>query len=232
MFARDIMMTNVVTVKPHTSVTAIARLLIDREISGVPVIDDKIHLVGIVSEGDLVHRVKGDHELPRPWWVKLFGDIDDTPHEYMKLHGRTAADVMTRVVLTVTENTSISEIVQIFEKKRIKRVPVVHPNGRLAGIVSRADVIQGLAAPREIRLAQISATDYEIRNKVYDQVSGHPWVNALTLAMVVNDGVVHLWGSVGSDDARTAVEIAAENVPGVRWVENNLGIRRYPPSAA
>ena len=232
MFARDIMTTNVVTVKPRTSVVAIARLLIDRGISGVPVTDDKNNLVGIVSEADLVHRVKGDHELPRRWWAKLFGDIDDTPREYIKLHGRTAADVMTSVVTTVTENTSISEIVDILEKKWIKRVVVLHPDGRLAGIVSRADVLQAIAAHRKTPLAQISATDTDIREKVYAQLKEHPWVSKMTMDVIVNDGVVLLWGFVGSDEARKAVELAAENVAGVRRVENNLGVRHYPLSAA
>ena len=119
MFAKDIMTTNVITVGPDEPVADIARLLIERGISAVPVVDVDGTLHGIVSEGDLVHRIRGDHELPRSWWLSLLGDPKDTPQEYLKSHGKTAADVMTADVISVTEFTAVSEIAETLETKRI-----------------------------------------------------------------------------------------------------------------
>lgn len=228
MFAKDIMTTNVITVTPEAPVAEIAKLLIDRRISAAPVVDGGNKLIGIVSEGDLVHRIRGDHELPRSWWLTLVGDPADVPSEYIKFHGSTAKDVMTENVQTVTEFTSIAEIAEVLESNKIKRVPVVK-DGILVGIVSRANIIQVLIAKGEEDLPKVNASDQEIRAKLLQELDQHAWASTATMNVVVDDGVVRFWGFVESDDAREALKLAAENVPGVKSVESNLGVSAAPP---
>ena len=228
MFAKDIMTTNVITVGPDEPVADIARLLIERGISAVPVVGVDGTLHGIVSEGDLVHRVLGDHELPRSWWLSLLGDPKDTPQEYLKSHGKTAADVMTADVIAVTGFTAVSEIAETLETKRIKRVPVVE-DGKLKGIVSRANIIQALVAVKETGLPETDASDQEIREAVMAEFDRHAWSGSSTINVVVKDGVVRLWGLVGSEDARKAVHLAAESIDGVKSIEDNLSVADRVP---
>ncbi|MBT3989337.1 MAG: CBS domain-containing protein [Rhodospirillaceae bacterium] len=227
MFAKDIMTLNVITVGPDTPINEIAKLLIERRISAAPVVDEGNILIGIVSEGDLVHRIRGDHELPRSWWLSLIGDPNDEPQEYIRSHGKTAKDVMTKDVETISEFTSISEIAETLEAKKIKRVPVVD-DGKLVGIVSRANLIQALVAHKETGLPKTSTSDQEIRETLMTEFNNHAWATNATLNVVVNDGVVRYWGFVESEVAKEALQLAAENVPGVVSVESNLGISAAP----
>ncbi len=227
MFAKDIMTVNVITVDPDTPINEVAKLLIERRISAAPVVDGDNKLIGIVSEGDLVHRVRGDHQGNRSWWLSLIGDPQDEPQEYIRSHGKTAKDVMTKDVVTITEFTSVSEIAETLEVKRIKRVPVVD-NGRLVGIVSRANIIQALVAQKDAGLPNVLPSDQEIREELMKEFNTHAWASSATINVVVNEGVVRYWGFVESEDAKDALRLAAENVPGVKSVESNLGISATP----
>tara|TARA_B100000315_G_scaffold260597_1_gene323322 strand:+ start:10992 stop:11687 length:696 start_codon:yes stop_codon:yes gene_type:complete len=227
MFAKDIMTVNVITVDPDTPINEVAKLLIERRISAVPVVDGENKLVGIASEGDLVHRIRGDHQGPRSWWLSLIGDPQDEPQEYIRSHGKTAKDVMTKDVETISEFTSVSEIAEILEVKRIKRVPVVD-DGKLVGIVSRANIIQALVAQKDAGMPKVLPSDQEIRDQLMKEFNTHAWANSATINVVVNEGVVRYWGFVDSQDAKDALRLAAENVPGVKKVESNLGISATP----
>ena len=153
MRAMDVMTTNVITVSPDTSVQEVAKILSERSISGVPVVDAQNRLVGIVSEGDLLHRVEmGTDRRPdrrtgrrRSWWLDTVGSDEELARAYVKSHGRTARDVMTSEVTSVSETTELADIANLLETKRIKRVPVVR-DGKLVGIVSRANLVRALAA--------------------------------------------------------------------------------------
>ena len=228
MRAKDIMTTNVITVGPDEPVADIARLLMERAISGVPVVDVDGSLLGIVSEGDLVHRVLGDEAAPRAWWLKLLGDPKDTPGEYVKSHGRTASDVMTAKPVTVGEDATVAEIAEVLETMRIKRVPVVE-GGRLVGIVSRANILQALVGAKDTGLPAMAADDQKIRNSVLDALGEHSWGGTATMNVVVNKGAVQLWGSVESEDAKKAVVMAAEAVPGVTSVESTIAVVKRMP---
>ncbi|MAF49916.1 MAG: CBS domain-containing protein [Rhodospirillales bacterium] len=228
MFAKDIMTTNVITAAPEQTVADVAKLLIDRRISAVPVVDGEGNLLGIVSEGDLVHRVMGDIEAPRSWWLTILGDPSDIPDEYVKLHGTTAGDVMTKDVITAPSFTPVASIAEMLEGKHIKRVPIVD-EGKLVGIVSRANVIQALIAQASETTKEVSKSDQDIRQNLLDEFSNHAWSSASTFNVVVSDGVVRYWGFVESDSAKEAMRIAAENIPGVKSVESNLGVAARPP---
>jgi CBS domain-containing protein len=222
MRAKDVMTSPVVTVTPDATVQEIAKLLIERGISAVPVIDQGGRVIGIVSEGDLMRRVEGAAERHRSWWLRLFSDATTDAAEYVKSHGRRAADVMTRDVVTVGEDTPLHEIAALLEQRRIKRVPVVR-DGRVVGIVSRANLLHGLAT-RSTDTPVPSADDEAIRTRILttlrDEVGGMTqFVN-----VVVNNGVVDLWGMAESAEVARAIQVAAENTPGVRDVRQRVTV--------
>jgi CBS-domain-containing membrane protein len=220
MKAKDVMTTQVVSVGPDSTVAEVADILLTRCISAVPVIDGQ-ELVGIVSEGDLIRRAEiGTAERHRSWWLRLFDDSATLAAEYVKTHAERIRDVMTRNVVTVTEDTSIAEVAAVLEKNRIKRVPVVR-DGRLVGIVSRANLIRRLAAAKARPLTPAAPDDGAIRMKVLDALQSQPWSDIGTAAVTVTDGLVEFWGVYGSEEARQAARVAAENIPGVHSVEDH-----------
>jgi CBS domain-containing protein len=228
MQAKDVMTTKVVAVTPDMPVNAIAALLLERHISAVPVIDEDRRLLGIVSEGDLMRR--GETARRRSWWLATFGQAEDLAREFTKTHGQRAKDVMTRDVVTVTEETPLADIAALLEQKGVKRVPVVR-DGRLVGIVSRADLLRGLAARGLKPMTPAAQGDAAIRAQLLEILGREPWADTHLLSVVVEDGVVHLWGLVRSEGERRAMVVAAETIPGVRGVADHLRLwRGLPPT--
>ena len=211
MQAKDVMTSGAVTVTPETPVQAVAKLMLERRISAVPVVDAKGRLQGIVSEGDLVRHVESGTE--RSWWLKLVVDRDATAVDYLKSYGRTAADVMTRDVVTVSERMPLAKIATLLERHRIKRVPVVR-NGRVVGIVSRANLLHGLAARRTPR-ADAVASDREIRLRVLKELD-KAGVDRLHVNVIVAQGIAEFWGFVDTEEQRRALRVAAQNVKGLK----------------
>jgi CBS domain-containing protein len=221
MKAKDIMTTPVVTITPDTTVPEIAALLLERRISAVPVVEGG-RLVGLVSEGDLLHRheIGTDRNRPaRSWWLTLFGS-GSAPAEYVKSHAAHARDIMTHDVISVAEETPIAEIASVLETRRIKRVPVLRDE-RLVGIVSRANLVQALAARRRADKTRRAKGDDSIRRQLLAELERQPWWQSGSSNVIVTDGVVHYWGLLGSDEEQAAARVAAENVPGVREVEDH-----------
>jgi CBS domain-containing protein len=221
MLAKDVMTTNVVTVTSDDRVEEIAKLLLERHISGAPVLDADGRLVGVVSEGDLMRRLEGEAER-RSWWLKLLASPEDRARDYTKSHGRLAGDVMTREVVTVAEDTPVGEIAHLLERRRIKRVPVVR-DGKVVGIVSRANLLHGLAAHKDRVAPEPSPDDRTIRKAIMTMVERQGWITHGSLNVLVSDGVVELWGWVDSEDERKALRLAVEEVAGVKAVQDHLG---------
>jgi CBS domain-containing protein len=226
MRAMDVMTTNVITVSPDTSVQEVAKILSERNISGVPVVDAQNRLVGIVSEGDLLHRVETGTDRRtgrrRSWWLDTVGSDEELARAYVKSHGRTARDVMTSEVTSVSETTELADIANLLETKRIKRVPVVR-DGKLVGIVSRANLVRALAAAGSRLSADTATDDRTIRQKLLAELQGQEWVHAWAADIIVRDGVVHIWVSDDRPkEERQALRVAAENIPGVRGVEEHI----------
>lgn len=217
MRAADVMTPHVITVTPDSEVREIASLLVEHGISAVPVVDADSRVLGIVSEGDLIRRVEDD-KRNKAWWLKLF-DVNN-PGEYVKSHGRKAHEIMTRDPITIGEDQPVNEVARLLEKHHIKRVPVVR-EGRLVGIVSRSNLLRGfsVSAPE----VSVTADDREIRAAILKEVDDNTDVMVDRLNIIVADGQVQLWGLVDSKEQRLAVQVAAENTPGVTSVENNLG---------
>ena len=141
------------------------------------------------------------------------------PAEYVKSHAVYAADVMTRDVIAVSEGEPISGIAILFGKHAIKRVPVLR-DGRLVGIVTRANLIQALAVNSTRRKAQRALDDGAIRARLLEEFETHSWWRADS-NVIVADGVVHYWGTCDNDAEKQAARVAAENVPGVRRVDDH-----------
>jgi len=218
MQARDVMTTQVVTVSPDASVREVARILLINRISAVPVVDKQGCILGMLSEGDLMRRVEAGTDGSGSWWLSLLAGAEYRAEAFVKSHGLHAKDVMTREVVSVSEGVSLAEVATLLERHRIKRVPVIL-DGKLVGIVSRANLLHGLVAQR----ADVapSPSDDEIRTAIMDaQIKigiPRPFLN-----IVVSDGVVHLWGATESEAERKAVRVAAETTPGVKRIEDNL----------
>jgi predicted transcriptional regulator len=136
--------------------------------------------------------------------------------EYVKSHGRKARDVMTTNVVTIDENTPLHKIADLLESRGIKRVPVMREN-LLVGIVSRANLLQALASKASIA-TEVTTDDRSIRGKLEAELHDKPWG---LRNVVVTDGVVHFWGAVNSEEERQALRIAAENIAGVRAVDDH-----------
>jgi CBS domain-containing protein len=220
MRARDIMTKTVLTVTPETSVREAAQLFAENHISGAPVVDDEGHLIGMLTEGDLLHRTEtGTQSRRRSWWLEFFSSNRDLAATYIKENARLVKDVMTTDVVTVSEHTPVADIADILERRRIKRVPVVY-DGELLGIVSRANLVKALAiAPPEASLAAPDR-DEILRDAVLRELGGHRWAVPAE-NVLVSDGVVYLWGVVTSVEQARAMCLAAEKVAGVKSVEDH-----------
>jgi CBS-domain-containing membrane protein len=225
MKARDVMVSPVITVPQSTTVREVATMLFERGISAVPVVDEKDRLVGIVSEGDLLHRAETGTERRRSWWLRALSGDEVLADDYVKSHARKVADIMTRKVITAAPDTDLHEIATMMEKHAIKRVPIVW-DGKLVGIVSRANLVQAVASARKRQEAPLS--DKVIRDKLLAHLQSQPWAHTGLLNITVTDGVVDLWGFSNSEAERKAIRVAAECAPGVAAVNDNLVTRQIP----
>ena len=228
MKAKDIMTTPVISVAPDTPVREIAKLLFERRISGVPVLEDG-RLVGIISEADLLHRheIGTERSAPSSWWLRLFS-LDTAPADYVRSHATRARDVMVHEVVSVAPDTPVAEIATLLESRGIKRVPVVRA-GQVVGIVSRANLVQALALMEQPAVRVTPPSDQAIRGRLLAELERQPWWGRVGSSVIVTEGVVHFWGMVESEDQRNAARVAAENVPGVRGVDDHrFGYRDIP----
>lgn len=231
MKASDIMTSPVIAVGPRTPVREIAALLLEKRISAVPVVDEG-RLVGMVSEGDLLHR----HEIgtDRPvragsWWLRLFS-ADRSAAQYVRSHARLARDVMTQPVVSVAPETPIAEIATLLETRGIKRVPVLRGSAIL-GIVSRANLVQTIAAVPQPEKRIHPSHDDAIRGRLLTELEQHSWWRPTQSSVLVNERVVHYWGTVDSEEERDAARVVAESIAGVRHVDDRRRLfQALPPT--
>ena len=215
MKAANVMTTRVITVAPDTNVREVARILHINRISAVPVVDGGERVLGMVSEGDLIRRGRESPDGGGSWWLSSF--VAGEPVRPAPVSNRTARDVMTRDVYRAREDTPLEEIAVLLERHGIKRVPIER-DGKLVGLVSRANLIHGLASgtPRGS-----SSGDPGIRDTIMD-VLKRAGVSTHLLNVVVSDGTAYLWGAVESRSENEAVRAAAESATGVKRVSDHL----------
>jgi CBS domain-containing protein len=222
MKGQDIMTRDVATVRPETSVRDIAALMMEKQISGVPVVGDDGTIVGIVSEVDLLHRAEVGTERKHKWWFWVFADSDAAAREYAKAHGLAARDVMSRYVVSVRDDADVRDVADILDRQRIKRVPVVR-DGRLVGIISRRDLVRALS---QVQVSKTAATvdNAVLHERLRDRLRSQSWLNDGHINVAVNDGVVELWGLVVSADQHRALRALVEGTEGVRRLEDHLAV--------
>jgi CBS domain-containing protein len=218
MRAVDVMTSEVISVDENATVSAVARLLAERGISAVPVVDKNNHVIG---EGDLLHRAETGTERRRAWWLDMMASTNKLAGDYIKSHSGKVKDIMTRNVLSVPETTPVADIALLLETNRIKRVPVVR-DGKLVGIVSRANLVRALAMTIDEPASAAEADDRAIRDKLLAELKAQKWAEVSPANVTVKDGVVHLWSSYLSEQEKRALVVAAENIPGVRRVEDHM----------
>jgi CBS domain-containing protein len=223
MRAADVMTQRVFRIRPDWTVAHIADVLAQRQISALPVVDEDERVIGIVTEGDLMRRPEIGTARPPAGDSDSFAERTSRAAAYVKSHGMTAADVMTRNVITVAKETPLEAIAELMERRRIKRVPVVE-GGRLVGLVSRLDLVravyvQGLKEP------QAPLEDDEIKAALEAEIARQGWKLAPGSKIVVFEGSVHLWGAITSMAERRALTTAAKALPGVRSVQDHLEIQ-------
>jgi CBS domain-containing protein len=219
MKAADVMVSNVISVGSQASVQEVAEVLLRNRISGVPVIGRQGELAGIVSEGDLMRRPEAGTERRHSWWLDLLTSSQGLASDYIKSHSRKVVDVMTRSVITATPDTPVREIATLLEKHGIKRVPIV-ADGKVVGIVSRANLLQALASAKNMPPG--TTDDASIRAKIVSKLATEPWTKPSFMNFIVQDGTVDLWGIVDSQTEKKAVRVLVESTPGVRAVNDNL----------
>jgi len=219
MQAKDVMTRRVLSVEPTATVLQAARMMLQNRISGVPVVDENGKLVGILSEGDFLRRGEAGTQRRRSRWLEFLMGPGKLASEYVHSHGRTVAEVMTTLVRTVTEDTSVEGIVELMERQRIKRVPVVR-DGKLVGIVTRANLLRVLVSVAR-ELPPAVEDDATIRDAIIAELDKQSWTPP-AVDVVVRDGVVTLWGVLMDERQREAVRVAAENVPGVKRIDDQM----------
>jgi CBS domain-containing protein/transposase InsO family protein len=216
--AIDVMTPGVITAAPDAPIAELIRLMLSHGVSAIPIVDGKT-LVGIVSEGDLIHRAELGSARGPSYWHVLIRSSAQLAAEYVHTHGRTARTVMSAPVITVPDTATLGEIAGLLETHHIRRVPVLH-DGSLLGIVSRANLLRALAA----HIAQPrTVDDGRIRDEVLAGLRAQPWGgDPMDAEVMVQDGVVHLWGLFESKSERDARIVLAEGVAGVRQVKDHM----------
>jgi CBS domain-containing protein len=224
----------VVSVSPDDTVLQAAQTMLQRRISGLPVIDKDGRLVGMVTEGDLLRRVETGTRHRRARWLEFLLGPGRLAEEYTRTHGRKVNDVMTTEPLSVAEDAALEEIVKLMEKRQIKRVPVVRGE-QIIGIVTRANLLHALAGVSREAPASIESSDAAIRAAFLAELAKEKWAPIALINPIVRDGVVELWGTITDERERQALIVAAENVPGVKavrdhlaWVEPTTGMVYQP----
>lgn len=220
MNASDVMTRGVVSVSPDATVEDTARLMLERGISGLFVVDDKGDLAGIVTEGDLLRRDEIGTQRHRPWWLRVFVSPGRQAADFTRSHGRRVRDVMTTEVIAVPSDAPLETVVEVMEEHRIKRVAVTEA-GRVAGVISRADLLRALLG-RTRGAEPIAADDRALRSSILDALEQQSWAPMTTVNVVVKDGVVDLWGTITNENERRAIAVLAENTPGVKTVHDHL----------
>lgn len=205
---RDVMTNSVVTTSPSAPFKYVLRIMQDHRISAVPVVDDTGRLVGIVSEADLL-KAESTEPPRRNFFLEWFVSPARLAEIERRSEDLRAEDVMTRDVLTVRAEASVSDAARTLLGAGVKRLPVTDEGGRVVGIVSRADLLRPYLR-----------SDLEIRTEVVeDVILGAMWIDPSTLDVRVHRGVVTVGGQV---ELRSAKEILVELI---RRVSGVVGVR-------
>jgi CBS domain-containing protein len=220
MIVADVMTRNVISVTPEDTVEMAVKVMLERRISGLLVVDPDGDMAGIVTEGDLLRRDEIGTDKDRPWWLRLLVSPSRQAADFVRAHGRHVKDIMTVDVVTVAHDAPLEEVVAAMEKHRIKRMPVTKDR-HVVGIVSRSDLLRALIG-RVRDIGPIALDDRSVRDAIMVSLDEKPWAPKTTLNVTVNKGVADIWGSITNENERAAIRVAVENTPGVTGVHDHL----------
>jgi CBS domain-containing protein len=220
MQAKDVMTSPVVSVEADSTILQAVQIMLRRRISGLPVVDKRGRLVGLVTEGDLLRRSETGTERRRARWLEFLVGPGRLAVDYVRSHGRKISEIMTGDPVTIGEDTPLAEIVKLMEKHRIKRIPVVRGQ-HMVGIVSRANLVHALASVAS-EIKPVEQDDETIRANLMATLGKELWAPVALINPVVRGGVVDLWGTITDERERQALIVAAENIPGVKRVRDHL----------
>jgi CBS domain-containing protein len=218
MQVKDVMTRNVISVQSDDQVLKAARLMLQNRISGLPVIDKDGELVGIVTEGDFLRRSEIGTQRRRSRWLEFIVCPGKLAEDYVHASGRKVEEIMTPDPCVVGEDDPLEKVVELMERRRVKRLPVVRA-GRMVGIVSRANLMHALASLARA-VAAPAGPDWSIRNQILTALGNQHW--APNINVVVKNGVAEIWGCITDDRERKGIIVAAENVAGVRQVHDHM----------
>jgi CBS domain-containing protein len=219
MRAHQIMTRPVITVAPETPIVEAANIMLQRRISGLPVVDSIGALVGIISEGDFIRRSEINTGRKRGRFLKFILGSGREAADFVHEHAKKVGEIMTPEPLTIDEDTDLEKIVELMEKNNVKRLPVLRGN-KLVGIVSRSNLLQAVASlARDI--PDPTADDDHIRNRIINALEKNHWC-PFGLGVMVRGGIVHLSGVITEERSRQAAIVCAENVTGVKKVHDHL----------
>jgi CBS domain-containing protein len=220
----------VVGVEPGASVAEAARLMLGQKISGLPVTTAAGELVGMVSEGDFLRRSELGTEQHLSGLLRFLEGSGKQADTYTHTHGRKVSEVMTTRVCTIGPAATLEDAVETMLRHHVKRLPVVE-DGKIVGIVSRSDLMRALL--EALPSAKVDTDDDRIRAAVEAELAAQVWARSIRVA--VRAGIVTLSGSIFDERARSAALVAAENVPGVKsvadevmWIEPMSGMVILP----
>jgi CBS domain-containing protein len=223
MQVKDVMTQKVISVQENDSVLKAARLMLQNRISGLPVLDKEGALVGIVTEGDFLRRSEIGTQRRRPRWLEFVIGPGRLAAEYVHMSGRKVGEIMTPDPQFVTEDEGLDAVVENMERHHIKRLPVMR-DGRMVGIISRANLMHALASlARDYEPVPGAGTpgpDWAIRDEIIASLGKLTWTPDVDV--VVRNGVVELWGVITDARERQAIVVAAENIAGVKQVHDHL----------
>ena len=220
MQAKDIMTRRVISISPDASVFEAARLMLQNRISGLPVVNSAGELVGMVTEGDFLRRAETGTEKHRPRWLEFILGPGRAAVDFTHSHGRKVDEVMSDDPISISEDAAVEEIVDLMERHRIKRVPVTR-DARLIGIVSRANLVRAML-PAAKSAQPTAQSDLDIKNHIKKELDSQKWAPVSFVEVTVNKGIVDLWGTILDERDRNALKVLAENVTGVKAVNDHM----------
>jgi len=222
MEAIEIMTRDVATVTPEASVREAAGIMTEKRVSGLPVVAADGRLVGILTASDLLHRVETGTEKRQSWFARFTANPDQMARQYAKSHGRKVHEVMSRHVISVREDASLSEVAEVLDANKLKRVPVVR-GGSLVGIISRGDLVRALSQV-SVGTPIVTSDDATLQRHIVEQIKKQHWLQSGYINITVKDGTVEAWGSVPSVDQRNALKVLIEECAGVARIEDHLRV--------
>jgi CBS-domain-containing membrane protein len=213
--AGNVMRRGVVSVGADAPIDKAVRLMLDQRLGAVPVVDANGRLVGLLTEGDLIAR-----RMPRRslrWWEVVLQDAEALAAEYRKAFGTSVGEVMTPTRMSVSPDAPLEEVAALMRAHSVRAVPVVVAHDELVGVVTSAEVIEGLGDRSEAGAAM--ASDVELEREMRRRMQPEPWLSTQNILVRAEGGIVSLQGLVDSEAERSALATMARAIPGCRGVD-------------